>query len=196
VAGGTPSADEVLERNEAVGLAVGRFLELPPAQRACVVLKDVLDQSLEEIAEVLSMSIPAVKAALHRGRVRLHELAGQEVSPSRRTHAPELVRYVALFNARDWDGVRAMLARDVTLDLVGHGVKEAGTSYFANYSRRSDWSMSPAWMDGREVIAVRRTPEDERPLHVIELSIADGKIAAIRDFVHACNVVDEATFSP
>ena len=41
-------------RREAVETAVSRFAELPTVQRSVVILKDVLDQSLEEIAVPLS----------------------------------------------------------------------------------------------------------------------------------------------
>ena len=37
-------------RREAVETAVSRFVELPTVQRSVVILKDVLDQSLEEWA--------------------------------------------------------------------------------------------------------------------------------------------------
>jgi RNA polymerase sigma factor (sigma-70 family) len=197
IAGESLPPDMALEQREFVALAISRFLELAPAQRACVILKDVLDLSLEDISRVLDMSIPAVKAALHRGRVRLREFAGEALSRSHREHTPELVRYVQLFSARDWEGVRAILARDVQLELVGHSKRkgaEGVATYFTNYSRSADWHLAPAWMDGREVIAVRRDSVDTRPTYVIELSIVDGRIAAIRDFVHATHVVDEATF--
>ena len=36
---------------------------------------DVLGYSLEEIGTITEASVPAVKAALHRGRTRLRELA-------------------------------------------------------------------------------------------------------------------------
>jgi RNA polymerase sigma-70 factor (ECF subfamily) len=188
--------DAALEQREFVDLAIGRFLELAPAQRACVILKDVLDQSLEEIVRVLDMSVPAVKAALHRGRVRLRDLAEQGAIPLHRAHTPELVRYAELFNARDWEGVRSMLARDVKLDLVAHGKRrgvEDVATYFGNYNRSTDWHVGPAWMDGREILAVYRD-SDVRPRYVIELSIVGGRIDGIRDFVHATHVVDEATF--
>jgi RNA polymerase sigma factor (sigma-70 family) len=188
-----PAADAAMEQGEAVGLAVSLFLELVPAQRACVILKDVLGLSLEEIADVLAMSVPAVKAALHRGRARLRQLAGQALPSRPRAHTPELLRYVELFNARDWDGVRSLLASDVKLEMVGGEAKGFGP-YFSNYGGEIDWHFAPAWMDGREVIVVRRAPAQERPSHVIELSIVDGRVVLVRDFVHAGHVVDEATF--
>ena len=46
---GSPDPVEVLMRREAIETAVSRFVELPTVQRSVVILKDVLDQSLEEI---------------------------------------------------------------------------------------------------------------------------------------------------
>src|SRR6266436_9749272 len=67
--------EDTLARAEALHTAVSRFVALAPAQRSCVILKDVLGHSLEEIGALLELSLPAVKASLHRGRVRLRELA-------------------------------------------------------------------------------------------------------------------------
>jgi RNA polymerase sigma factor (sigma-70 family) len=113
-----PDPGDDIARQQAVQAAVSRFVELAPAQRSCVILKDVLGHSLDEIGDLLELSLPSVKAALHRGRARLRELkVTQPTAPPPRT-SPAVTRYVALFNARDWDGVRAMLAEDVQLDLV------------------------------------------------------------------------------
>src|SRR6266404_5219919 len=56
-----------------VGPAVGEAIEhivlsLPPKERACVLLKDVFDYSLEEIAELVDSTVGGVKTALNRGR--------------------------------------------------------------------------------------------------------------------------------
>lgn len=54
--------------------AAGTLLvQLSPQERAAVVLKDAFDLGLDEIAEILSTSVGAVKAALHRGRGKLAE---------------------------------------------------------------------------------------------------------------------------
>lgn len=57
-------------------LGLGRAVEhlvtsLPPNERACVLLKDVFDYSLEEIAELVGSTVGGVKAALNRGRAKL-----------------------------------------------------------------------------------------------------------------------------
>jgi DNA-directed RNA polymerase specialized sigma24 family protein len=48
-------------REEATRAAISRFSELVPVQRSSVILKDVLGHSVEEIAELLELSVPAVK---------------------------------------------------------------------------------------------------------------------------------------
>ena len=55
---------------EAAGTLIAR---LAPQERAAVVLKDAFDLELGDIAVVLSTSVGAVKAALHRGRSKLAE---------------------------------------------------------------------------------------------------------------------------
>src|SRR6185295_18693730 len=103
-------------REEATQLALRQFVELVPAQRSVVVLKDVLGHSIEETATILGITVPAVKAALHRGREKLRALRAE--APREEPPPALVVQWAALFNARDWDGVRAMLADDVRLDLV------------------------------------------------------------------------------
>src|SRR5512138_2554429 len=54
---------------------------LPPKERACVLLKDVFDYSLEEIAELVNSTVGGVKAALNRGRSKLASLNEQSAAP-------------------------------------------------------------------------------------------------------------------
>lgn len=185
---------EELARARAVRAAIARFVALPPAQRAAVILKDVLGATLDEIAATLETTIPAVKAALHRGRERLRglEAAPPPAAPAR-PHDPAIVRYAALFNARDWAGVRAMLADDVRLDLVSRerrtGVERVG-GYLGNYDRIGGWHLAPMWLDGREVIAVGRHPTD-RPRYVIELELDGDHVTGIRDFRYVPYLLDD-----
>src|SRR5262249_22977027 len=81
--------EDATARDEAVRAAVSRFLALAPAERSCVILKDVLGHSLDEIAALLELTIPAVKAALHRGRVRLAAAAPAPHGP----RSPAVERY-------------------------------------------------------------------------------------------------------
>ena len=186
IADSAPDPGEALAHEESVRAALARFVELPAAQRSCVILKDVLGHSLEEIAALLELSVPAVKAALHRGRARLRQQRQAAPEPAApRRNSPALARYATLFNTRDWDGVRAMLAEDVQLDLVSRarlsGRREV-SSYVGNYDKYHDWRLVPAWLDGGEVLAVFRHPQDTRPGYFIELKLSAGQVTAIRDF--------------
>jgi len=189
-----PDPGDAIAHQQAVQAAVSRFVELAPAQRSCVILKDVLGHSLEEIGGLLELSLPAVKAALQRGRVRLRELAVTRPPEPPPQTTPAVARYVALFNARDWDGVRAMLAEDVQLDLVSRAQRagRAVGDYLTNYDRYRDWRLAPAWLEGREVIAVFRAPGDTRPGYLIELDFEQGKIRRIRDFRYVPYIMQDA----
>ena len=61
----SPDPVEVMMRREAVETAVSRFAELPTMQRSVVILKDVLDQSLEEIAAKEGTSLARFLTNLH-----------------------------------------------------------------------------------------------------------------------------------
>jgi RNA polymerase sigma-70 factor (ECF subfamily) len=190
--------DSVLARSQALPLAVGSFLTLAPAQRACVILKDVLDHTLEEIAEQLDLSIPAVKAALHRGRTVLSEaLTTRAARAAPGPHSPTLVRYSELFNAHDWDGVRTMLADEVKLDVVSRakaaGKRDVGR-YFTNYERLANWHLVPAWLDGEEVIAVYPNPHAPLADYFVKVTIDGEKISAIQDFHHVSYILKGANF--
>jgi RNA polymerase sigma-70 factor (ECF subfamily) len=191
--------EELLAREEATRAAISRFSELVPVQRSSVILKDVLGHSVEEIAALLELSVPAVKAALHRGRERLRFLA--ESAPRGAMSAPPptspaIARYVALFNAREWDTVRAMLADDVRLDLVSRFQRSGRrdvSAYFTNYDRFHDWHLVSAWLDGAEVVAVFRNPDDTRASYFVELTMRDGFIVRIKDFRYVPYILADAS---
>jgi RNA polymerase sigma-70 factor (ECF subfamily) len=190
--------DHVAARHQAVRAAVSSFLALAPAQRGCVILKDVLEHSIDEIASELNLSVPAVKAALHRGRAGLRA-ANAAAKPALRPPplSAALKRYAALFNAHDWDGVRSLLADDVRLDLVSRrkaaGRRDVG-SYLDNYQRTAGWRLMPAWFDGREVLAVMGDEAAQRPRYFIELGWRDERVVAIRDFRYVSYIAQEGAF--
>jgi RNA polymerase sigma-70 factor (ECF subfamily) len=93
------------------------FVSLPVTQRSAVILKDVLGQSLEEAAQTMGTTVMAVKAALGRGRAKLRDSRCGTVVAEEKVRA-DLERYAALFNAKDWDGVRALVRDDCRLDSL------------------------------------------------------------------------------
>ena len=106
-------AEEDTLRREALGLAVSRFATLSVPQRAAVILKDILDEPLAEIAALLDLSLDAVKAHLARGRAQLRIVPLPAVPPP---PSAEALHFAALFNRQDWAALRALLANDVRLN--------------------------------------------------------------------------------
>ena len=177
------------------GLAT--LLRLPVAQRSCLVLIDVLGHSLAETTEILGVSLPAVKAALHRARARLRELADapDQPAPGLAPAVRERLRaYADRFNARDFDALRALLAEDVRLDLANR-VRLAGRKdvsvYFDRYSQAAPWRLSPGLAEGRPAL-LASDPADASGgiVYVILLDWSNGRIAAIRDFHYATYVME------
>ncbi len=192
----SPDPVEALMRREAVETAVSRFVELPTVQRSVVILKDVLDQSLEDIAAMLDLTVNAVKAHLARGRARLKVINAKAPAEARlRPPSPAVARYAALFNQRDWDGLRAMLADDVRLVQSAYppraGRADVGM-FFTMYSREPPARVGPAWLEDREVIAVWDDPEALRPSSFMWLKWTDGRISFIRDYRHVPYVAEDA----
>jgi RNA polymerase sigma-70 factor, ECF subfamily len=193
-------ADPVASRQVARA-SLRTFMRLPVAQRSSVILMDVLGCSLQELCDVMDFSLPAVKAALHRGRARLRELAAEpDDMPHPELTAAERDRlgaYVAHFNARDFDAVRAMIADDVRLDLVNKtrmkGKAEV-SRYFGNYAGMADWRLAPGLVEGRPAILVFDPGEPGAPKYFMLLQWSAGKVATIRDFRHAPYIVDGAEF--
>jgi RNA polymerase sigma-70 factor (ECF subfamily) len=195
---GASAADRVVA---AAGLRT--FMYLPVAQRACTILKDVLGYSLQEIAGITGLSIPAVKAGLHRGRSRIGELADAPDESFRELTQEELGRlasYVRHFNGRDFDAIRDMLADDVKLELVSRTRMEGRrqvSRYFHNYSGVDDWRLVPGLVDGRPALLVFDPNDaDAAPSYFVLLEWAADQISSIRDFRHARYVAESAEMIP
>lgn len=192
--------EDEITRRQIAAMSLRPFMKLSPAERSSVILMDVIGYSLNEIGDIMEVTIPAVKAALHRGRTRLKALNesgdGDAALALTEPEHERLARYVDRFNARDFDAVRDMLAEDVRLDLVGRFVrrgKPGVSQYFGNYAGRSDWFFTVGIVEGRPAILSHR-PEDaaREPVNFILLEWQGDTISLIRDFYHARYAVEGA----
>ena len=176
-----PAPPEALDVDRAVEHLVQA---LPPMERACVLLKDVFDHSLGEIAELTGATTGAVKSALHRGRARLAQSPPAAPRTPTRTAVPEtLRRFVERFTRRDWDGVRSLLAEDARLRVADRFQGTLARSpYFGNYERLAhSWRMTPGLVDGEPVVLVW---SGERPAAAIRLAIENGRVVRVTDYYH------------
>lgn len=193
-------ADEVdaVASRQIASASLRTFMRLPLTQRASVILMDVLGCSLQEVCDVMDCSLAAAKAALHRGRSQLRELAEESddtpLPALSGADQSRLSAYVASFNARDFDRIRAMLADDVRLDLVSRtrmNGKAEVSRYFGNYAKIDDWHLAAGWVERRPAILVFDPNElGGPPRYFVLLDWDADKVASIRDFRHAPYVVD------
>jgi RNA polymerase sigma-70 factor, ECF subfamily len=182
---------------------VGKAIEhvvafLPPRERASILLKDVFDYSLEEIAELTDSTVGAVKAALNRARTKLAK-ASPQAKPAR-SASPELRRimelYVDRFNRRDWDGVRDLISADAQLNVFDRFAgKAADTPYFVNYERWPwPWKLALGEVDGEPVVLILKRGADAwMPYSIIRFDVIGQRIERIVDYIHCPWVIEAAT---
>ena len=103
--------------------------------------------------------------------------------------------YVERFNARDWDGVRALIADDARLRVADRYAGPIdGSPYFGNYAR-----VAPAMAAGdrragrRPAIVVLHVRDGEWVPHTcVNFEIVDGRVTRIADYGHTPWLVDAA----
>ena len=124
---------------ESISLSFMTALQsLPPRQRAVLILRDVLDFSANETADVLEITLSSANSALHRARVTLSQrYHGQElessVSPTNDERTQWLLdHFVQAWETADVAGLVALLKEDAMLAMPP----------------------SPSWYQGREAIRV------------------------------------------
>jgi RNA polymerase sigma-70 factor, ECF subfamily len=173
-------------------------LTLPPKERACVLLKDVFDYSLEEVAELVDSTVGGVKAALNRGRSKLASLP-QPLTPPRAA-SPEVSRllhlYVERFNRRDWDGLRELITADARLRVADRFAGPLiGAPYFGRYERLPiPWRMAVGEVDGQPaVIALRQDNGAWAPHSIVRMDVTDHLIIGVVDYGHCPWVLRAAT---
>lgn len=104
--------------SESVSLAFLTALQILPArQRAVLILKDVMDWSAKEIADLLDSTTPSVNSALHRARVKLaknyHRQQGQITDPDEADEQTReaLEKYMHAWQTANVNGLVALLKK-------------------------------------------------------------------------------------
>lgn len=109
------------DTREAAGTLISR---LAPQERAAVVLKDVFDLSLDEIATILATTPNAIKAALSRGRGKL---VAEPPDDERVPTPAALDAFVKAFEQRDLSALAALLMDTSTVEVVGATIEYGKT---------------------------------------------------------------------
>lgn len=180
---------------EAAGTLIA---QLSPQERASVVLKDAFGLSLEEIAEALSTTTGAIKAALHRGRTKLVAPLPEEATPV----APAVLdAFCDAFNARDLDRLTALLLDTATMELPGVKIEYGAEEVSAGSLRGTLFGCPDG--GGEPVVPPRCETRAHRgetiflwwwgdEVHaVVRVEVHDGRIASLRNYYHSPEVLTE-----
>lgn len=173
-------------RGESVSLAFLTVLQLlPPRQRAILLLSDVLDWHASEIAHLLSLSVSALKSALHRARTRLSqqyhtdEQARAVALPADAATQALLARYLEAWETEDIDGLVALMKEDATFTMPPSPSWYRGrdairavltTQAFAPQSQ-NHWHFFPTQANGCPAFVVYQTTGSSGPSHAFGLQI-------------------------
>ena len=178
-----PQAQPPAAGPEAVRAAGETLFAASPQSRAAVVLKDVFDFTLEEIADQLKTTVGGVKAALSRGRAIVQAAAPAEPAegPSR-----ELVdRFIDAFNSRDVPTMTAVLTETCSIEVPGVGGGRGRRGGWAEASLgHTGVELRPGVYRGENVVLFLQLGEGEPRLYdVVRLGEAEGLVSKI---VHHC----------
>lgn len=186
-----------------VEAALTVFAELPPTQRSAAILKDVLGQSLEETAHTMGTTVGAVKAALSRARANIARTPRARFAEPAQPAGETLLtlrRYADLFNAHDWDALRALLAAESRLEVVSRvqhprAVDAGYYDRYAAYTKTEDLRAEAGFVDGVPLIAIFSPPSSRVPAYFVLLEVSAGRISVIRDFRYIPYITIDARYS-
>ena len=168
-----------------------------PQERAAVLLKDVFDFSIEEVADLLSTTEGAIKSALHRARHQLQDTKDIP-RPNRRGPSKELLdKFVAAFESRDVSAVTGLLLENVTLEVLGIGGERGKAMVWVHSSLdlptpnnpnppQRHWVSEVVQFQGEWIVAIWQAPRSAAILvGVNRFEEVEGRIAWIREY-HFC----------
>ncbi len=193
-ASAAPSPDQASDVREAGAAMMQR---LSPQERAALLLKEVFDMSLNEIAEMLETSVGAVKAALHRARDRVRETP----APSHRPVPSKAIveRFIARLEARDLPGLLELMLDGGCVEVPG-SLLETGREQLGlegswlwqavhvhpelpEELRPKPWQIEYREFEGEPVMLSFADHEGERKLvSIARFDEQDGQIARIRPY--------------
>jgi RNA polymerase sigma-70 factor (ECF subfamily) len=188
---------EAVVAQETISLAFLAVLQLlPPRQRAALILRDVLDWSAADVAELLDLSVPAVNSALQRARATLRtalpvkEREHWEHDRRAAVDSEVLARYISAYEAGDTDATLALLADDIRVTMPPAPYLFEGREAVLGLARRArdtgQWRLVPTRANAQPAAAcyLRNAGDEEFRAYKIDvLDLADdGTIRAITTF--------------
>jgi RNA polymerase sigma-70 factor (ECF subfamily) len=184
--------DAVVVARETIALAYVAVIQLlPPRQRAVLILRDVLEWSAKETADMLEISVPAANSALQRARATLE----QQPLPSTTGELGDaerdlLDRYVDAHQRADVAASLALAREDLRITMPPHpflydGIEQIRPLMAEGLTSHGEWRVLPTSANRMPAAACYlREPggTEFRAFKLDVLRVVDGKVAEITTF--------------
>ena len=191
--------EDAYQRREDLELAFVTALQrLPGTQRAVLILREVLQFSAAEVAEMLDLSVPAANSALQRARATLGSWRSQQAELSE-VDEPELVaRFVAAWERADVPALVRLLTEDARFVMPPLPAWFAGRDWVERFLRErmyaTDWRLRPARANAQLAFAGYQGPAFALS-SVLVLSLRDGRVAELTAFLDP-SVLEKVPLAP
>ena len=171
---------------------IAALQQLPPRQRAVLVLREVLRLRAAEVAEMLDTSVAAVNSSLQRARAQL-EAAGlteEDVTEPDDPRQRELLdRYARAIEAKDVAAIVAVFTADVVWEMPPFSAWFRGPDAIARLiathcpAKAGEIRLLPTEANGQPAYAVYRlTDEGWTPFQLHVLALTDGRVSHVSAF--------------
>ena len=182
-------------RRERVELAyVAALQHLPATQRAVLLLREVLQFSAAEVAELLDTSVPSVNSALQRARASMEERThGRSQQTELAALGEDGVRrlveeFLTAWEAADMDGLASLLAEDARFTMpplpAWFDGREMVVRFLTERLFETPWRLEPRTINGQPgFFCLQQVDGEWRPGAVNVLALRDGLVTQIAGFV-------------
>ena len=197
---GDAAPDAKLVRKETIELGFMVAMQLlPPKQRAVLILREVLDWSANETADLLDSTVAAVNGALQRARGALRDRQpNRDTYPSQASDAPErerhiLQQYIEATERNDPSALARTLREDVRFAMPPEPIAYAGRDAVVGAWVQggfgappfNDWRHVVTSANGMPAIAWYLRKEADGRYHPFTLDVLrvdDGEITEVTAF--------------
>jgi RNA polymerase sigma-70 factor (ECF subfamily) len=152
---------------------------LPARQRAILILREVLEFSAAEVADILATTPAAVNSGLQRARARLDDVSVAEdriTEPSDPVTRALIDQYVAAFETADVPALTRLLTDQVVMEMPPVPLWFVGPEHYGQFIARvfrmngPDWRMLRTTANGQPAVgAYVRRDRDTYEAHTVQV---------------------------
>ncbi|MFE7406264.1 RNA polymerase subunit sigma-70 [Isoptericola sp. NPDC057559] len=166
---------------------VAAMQSLPPRQRAVLLLREVLELSAAEVAQLLGTSVAGVNSALQRARAAVaHVGPAEDVGdPDDAATRAAVQRYVQAFEAADVTALVRLLTADAVLEMPPVPLWYRGRDDYGRFIARvfamngTGWSVRTLTANGQPALAAYApAPGGGHRLHTLQVLTVTGGLVS------------------